>query len=485
MVLDSRPVGYVMGWLTIGLGFSMLIPMMTDVLFRNGHWTTFAISSAFTVFIGLVLVLATSSTSLTTEGTSQRETILITICLYTVIPVFAAIPFVLGEPNFRIIDAYFEAVSGLTTTGATVFTNIESLPEGYLMWRGILQWLGGILIIIIAMTVFPRLRIGGMQYFMKSNFETITTVIPQAIATARGISIIYLGVSLLCFIAYNIAGLSIFDSLVHSMTTVATGGFGNYDSSFQNLGYKAEYVAIIFMILASLPFLRYLTLFQDAGKSVFLDRQVQGFFMIVLCIGMALTLWQIFENGQGTEQAIRKSLFNSVSIMTGTGYVSADYNTWGSFPVAIFFLIGLIGGCAGSTSCSIKVFRYQVLFAGVITQIKKIYSPHAIIKPKYQGKNIPNEIMVSIIIFIVMFLFTLLISALLLAMTGLDFTTAISGSAAALANIGPGLGDIIGPTGNYQSLDDAAKLILVITMATGRLELLAVYVILTLKFWQS
>ncbi len=463
----------------------MLFPMMADIVFSNGQWTTFAISSAFTVFIGLVLVLATSSTSLSTQGTSQRETILITICLYTVIPIFAAVPFVLGEPSFRIIDAYFEAVSGLTTTGATVFTDIENLPQGYLMWRGILQWIGGILIIIIAMTVFPRLRIGGMQYFMKGNFETITTVIPQAISTARGISIIYLGISLLCFVSYNIAGLSVFDSLVHSMTTVATGGFGNYDSSFQYLGYKAEYVAIIFMILASLPFIRYLTIFQDSGKNILLDRQVQGFFLLIFCIGVALTLWQIFTNGQGTEMAIRKALFNSISIMTGTGYVSADYNAWGSFPVAIFFLIGLIGGCAGSTSCSVKVFRYQVLLASVIVQIKKIYSPHAIIKPKYQGKNIPNEIVVSVIIFIVMFLFTLLISALLLAMTGLDFTTSLSGSAAALANIGPGLGEMIGPTGNYQSLDDTAKFILVITMATGRLELLAVFVILTLKFWQS
>lgn len=484
-MIDSRPVGYVIGWLIIGMGVSMLFPMMADIVFSNGQWTTFAISSAFTVFIGLVLVLATSSTSLSTQGTSQRETILITICLYTVIPIFAAVPFVLGEPSFRIIDAYFEAVSGLTTTGATVFTDIENLPQGYLMWRGILQWIGGILIIIIAMTVFPRLRIGGMQYFMKGNFETITTVIPQAISTARGISIIYLGISLLCFVSYNIAGLSVFDSLVHSMTTVATGGFGNYDSSFQYLGYKAEYVAIIFMILASLPFIRYLTIFQDSGKNILLDRQVQGFFLLIFCIGVALTLWQIFTNGQGTEMAIRKALFNSISIMTGTGYVSADYNAWGSFPVAIFFLIGLIGGCAGSTSCSVKVFRYQVLLASVIVQIKKIYSPHAIIKPKYQGKNIPNEIVVSVIIFIVMFLFTLLISALLLAMTGLDFTTSLSGSAAALANIGPGLGEMIGPTGNYQSLDDTAKFILVITMATGRLELLAVFVILTLKFWQS
>ncbi|MCY4100379.1 MAG: TrkH family potassium uptake protein [Rhodobacteraceae bacterium] len=484
-MIDSRPVGYVIGWLIIGLGLSMLIPMLVDVIFRNGQWTTFAISSAFTIFVGLVLVLATSSTRLTTQGTSLRETILITVCLYTVIPLFAAIPFVLGEPNFRIIDAYFESVSGLTTTGATVFSDIENLPEGYLLWRGILQWIGGILIIIIAMTVFPRLRIGGMQYFMKGNFETITTVIPQAISTARGISITYLAVSLLCFLAYNVAGLSIFDSLVHSMTTVATGGFGNYDSSFQNLGYQAEYVAIVFMILASIPFIRYLTIFNDSGKSLILDRQVQGFIGIILFIGTALTLWQMLVNGQGSEIAIRKALFNSISIMTGTGYVSADYNAWGSFPVAIFFLIGLIGGCAGSTSCSVKVFRYQVLFASLVAQIKKIYSPHAIIKPRYQGKNIPSEIMISVILFIVMFLFTLMVSALLLAMTGLDFMTSISGSAAALANIGPGLGDVIGPTGNYQSLGDVAKLILAITMATGRLELLAVFVILTLKFWQS
>ena len=481
-MLDVRPVGNVVGWLLIGLGAAMLIPLAASFLIKDGQWINFVISSGLTMLIGSILVLATFSKHIAESGTSNRQTFLITICMYVIIPLFGALPFIFSDPGLGIVDAYFEAVSGLTTTGATVYVGLEKLPKGILLWRGLLQWVGGILIIIIAMTVLPRLRVGGMQFVMERSYQKLRTVMPDAITTARGISIIYMVISILCFLGYSLAGLSFFDSVVHTMTTVATGGFGNYDTSFQHLGWRAEYVAIVFMAAASIPFIQYVEAMKGS-RALFTDSQIRAFLLIIAVIGATLASWQILVNGEGLEHAVRKALFNSISIMTGTGYTSADYNAWGSFPIVVFFLIGLIGGCAGSTSCSIKVFRYQLLVAAIIAQIRKIITPNAIIHAKIRDRNIPTEILASVIIFFALFIFSLFVSAVLLAMTGLDFITSMSGSAAALGNIGPGLGEMIGPTGNYQGLNNAAKIILSATMVVGRLEFLAVYVILSLRFW--
>ena len=484
-MLDIRPVGNLVGWMAICLSFAMLFPLVLSIFSGDGNWIAWAISLGLTLLFGTILILATFVKNIYEFDTNNRQTFLMILSIYALLPLFGALPFVFGEPNLTIIDAYFETTSGLTTTGATVITNLENMPKGILLWRGLLQWIGGIVIIIFAMTILPRFKVAGAQFIMERNYDKMDNVLPDASTTAKWIMISYLVITILCFLSYNFAGLSIFDSLVHSMTTVATGGFGNYDRSFFDLAPRAEYVAIVFMIAASIPFILYVESIRGSRQAVIKDSQTRFFFLIVVVIAVVLVTWLINVNGFEAEQAFRKALFNGISILTGTGYVSDDYNNWGAFPIVVFFLIGLIGGCAGSTSCSIKVFRYQLLIAGIVAQIKKIITPNAIVPAKIGNRKIPNETLTSVILFFFMFMFTLVIMALLLSLTGLDFITSISGSAAAQANIGPGLGDIIGPSGNYQSLNDAAKIILSVTMIIGRLEFLVVYVIVSLKFWQT
>ncbi|MBT6833609.1 MAG: TrkH family potassium uptake protein, partial [Rhodobacterales bacterium] len=331
----------------------------------------------------------------------------------------------------------------------------------------------------------PVLRVGGMQIFRTEGFDTFGKILPRAAEISRSISIIYLTLTVLCLIAYSMAGMSFFDALVHSMTTIATGGFANYDTSFSNMGVAVEYVAVIFMILAALPFVRYVQLIGGSLKSFVSDSQVRTFLITAGIVTFILIIWQINFVTNSYEFAIRKAAFNGVSILTGTGFASDNYLRWGSFPITFFFLIGLIGGCAGSTTCSIKIFRFQLLFASVSAQIKRIHSPNGIFQPRYNKKPVAEDIISSVMAFFVLFMVTLAILSVALGMTGLDAVTSISGAAASLANIGPGLGTEIGPDGNYSGLNDVAKWLLAAGMLIGRLELMAVYVLLTATFWRG
>ena len=484
-MLDIRPIGFGIGWMVGGLGAVMLLPMIADIIAANGHWQSFAISACFTMLIGATLVLATRAGIDPMARTTYQQTFIMMTGVYAVVPAFGAIPFLIGSPNLVLVDALFEAISGVTTTGATIMTGLETQPAGILLWRGLLQWIGGIAIIVIALSILPGMRIGGMQVFMRDNYEAFSSVLPRAVATARDIVMVYLFLTLSCTLAYMWSGLSLFDSMIHAMTTIATGGFSNYDTSFSDLGANTEYVAILFMILASLPFIRYVQLNAGMVKPLIQDTQIHGFLITVIIVCGTLAIWQNMGLVADGEFAIRKALFNGVSILTGTGYASVDYNLWGSFAVSMIFLIGLIGGCAGSTSCSIKIFRYQLLLASIRVQIQRMIMPHAIVNVRYQGNSVPATITISVMVFFVVFLGTMMLSALLLAMTGLDFITSMSGAAAALANIGPGLGQEIGPAGNYQNLPDMAKIILIVTMVMGRMEMLVIYAIFSLKFWQG
>ena len=484
-MLDIRPIGFGIGWMVGGLGAVMLLPMIADIIAANGHWQSFAIAACFTMLIGATLVLATRAGIDPMARTTYQQTFIMMTGVYAVVPAFGAIPFLIGSPNLVLVDALFEAISGVTTTGATIMTGLESQPAGILLWRGLLQWIGGIAIIVIALSILPGMRIGGMQVFMRDNYEAFSSVLPRAVATARDIVMVYLFLTLACTLAYMWSGLSPFDSMIHAMTTIATGGFSNYDTSFSDLGANTEYVAILFMILASLPFIRYVQLNAGMVKPLIQDTQIHGFLITVIIVCGTLAIWQNMGLVADGEFAIRKALFNGVSILTGTGYASVDYNLWGSFAVSMIFLIGLIGGCAGSTSCSIKIFRYQLLLASIRVQIQRMIMPHAIVNVRYQGNSVPATITISVMVFFVVFLGTMMLSALLLAMTGLDFITSMSGAAAALANIGPGLGQEIGPAGNYQNLPDMAKIILIVTMVMGRMEMLVIYAIFSLKFWQG
>tara|TARA_B110000977_G_scaffold199107_2_gene285522 strand:- start:3685 stop:5073 length:1389 start_codon:yes stop_codon:yes gene_type:complete len=462
----------------------MFAPLLADFNAGNGHWPVFLESAVITILVGGLVALACQNG--VSQGLSIRQTFLLTTLVWLALPLFGSLPFLLGDAELNFTDAFFEAMSGLTTTGATVIVGIENLPEGLKLWRSIMQWLGGIGIIVVAMVFLPELRVGGMQIFQSEAFDTMGKILPRAAEISSRISVIYVAITLLCALSYSIAGLNAFDSITHAMTTVATGGFANYDSSFGAFGAGPHYVGSIFMILAALPFVRYVQLISGGGaKPLWADSQIRTFFFVIFSLVFVMTLW-LWQTFHGfSELGFREALFNVVSILTGTGYASADYMQWGPFAVTMFFFIGLIGGCAGSTACSVKIFRYQLLFASIKAQIRRIHSPHGVFTPRYQGRPVGDDILNSVMAFFVAFMVAIGVVGVLLALTGLDFITSISGAAAALANVGPGLGNEIGPAGNYAGLNDAAKWILAMAMLVGRLEIMAVFTIISWHFWRA
>lgn len=481
-MIDLRPVGYVIGLLVVALGLTMLLPLIVDLAEGRGHWPVFAISAILTFLTGSLVALACSNGA--NEGLTLQQTFILTSGVWLVLPFFGAMPFMMGATEARFVDAFFEAMSGMTTTGSTVFVGLDDLPKGLLLWRGILQWLGGVGIIVVAMVFLPELRVGGMQVFKSEAFETMGKILPRASAIASQISIIYVGLTVACMVCYLVLGMNAFDATVHALTTISTGGFANYDASFAQFAGPLEYVASVFMVLAALPFVRYVQLVNGSAKPLWRDTQVRWFVGIImgLAVVAALILTTVFPSHP--EQAFREALFNITSIMTGTGYSSVDYMGWGGFLVSMFFFIGLIGGCAGSTSCSVKIFRYQILFSSIRAQIRKTQMPHGIFIPRFEGAAITDDVMDSVISFFGFFLLTLGLVSVALSLTGLDFITSVSGAATAIANIGPGLGDQIGPAGNFAGLNDTAKWILSFTMFVGRLELMVVFAVFTVGFWR-
>ncbi len=482
-MLDLRPVGYVIGLLVAVLGATMMVPMLADLAEGKGHWPAFLQAGIISFLTGGLLAISCQNG--VREGLTIQQTFLLTTGVWLALPIFGALPFVFGETELRFVDAFFESMSGLTTTGSTVVTELDNRPAGLLLWRGILQWLGGIGIIVVAMVFLPELRVGGMQIFRSEGFDTFGKILPRATEIASRISVIYVGMTLACALCYGIAGMDPFDASVHAMTTVATGGFANYDDSFGAFGAGPEYVAVVFMVLAALPFVRFVQLSTGYARPMFQDSQIRGFLITAVLMVLGLTLWRMLLTDASGEAAFRKTLFNTVSLLTGTGYASEDYMQWGALPVSTLFFVGLIGGCAGSTACSVKIFRYQLLFASIRVQVARIGAPHGVFTPRYDGRPVTSDVLSSVMSFFTFFIVTLGVVAVALSMTGLDFTTSVSGAAAALANIGPGLGDEIGPSGNFAGLNDTAKWLLSASMLIGRLELLAVYAIFTIGFWRA
>ncbi|MSU90094.1 potassium transporter TrkH [Rhodobacteraceae bacterium 2CG4] len=481
-MIDVRPVGYVIGMLVAALGITMLLPLLADMIEARGEGATFAVAALVTVVSGGTMALACMSGR--DPGLTLQQIFLLTTGTWLALPLFGALPFWIGAPGVSYTDAFFEAMSGFTTTGATVLVRLQDLPAGTLLWRGMMQWFGGVGMIVVALAFLPALRVGGMQIFRSEAFDTGGKILPRAGEIAVSISVIYLALTVACMIAYSWAGMAFLDALVHAMTTLATGGMANHDLSFGAYPAAAEYVGALFMIIASLPFVLYLYLMRGAAGPLLRDAQVRGFLLLLVIVVGMLTAWQFWQLDSLPEAAFRAALFNAVSIITGTGYASTDYQLWGGFAVATFFLIGLVGGCAGSTCCSVKIFRYQLLFAAIFTQVRRLQSPHGLFVLRYDRKPVGDDVINSVMAFFVMFYLSLAVLSVLLSLMGLDPVTAISGAAAALANIGPGLGQIIGPSGNYASLSPQVKWVLAFAMLLGRLELMSVFVLFSLAFWR-
>jgi len=480
---NYKTVFFAIGILLIILGASMLIPFFIQYIYGEEN-NIFLSSASVTTFIGILLVLTNLEEN---RKLNLQQAFLLTALSWLSIAIFGSLPFLLSDLNLSIVDSFFESMSGITTTGSTIITNLDNAPKSILIWRAILQWLGGIGVIVMAITILPLLNVGGMSLFRMESSDTTEKILPRTREVTSIISIIYIALTFFCGIAYWSVGMNIFDSIAHSMTTIATGGFSTYSDSighFQNP--KVEIVSVIFIIMGSIPFIAYLK-FIKGDKKIFLkDNQIKGLFYILTISVLLMFLYLIISNKEyNFLENLRISTFNVVSILSGTGYVTSDFSLWGKFPLIFFLFLMFVGGCAGSTTCGIKIFRFQILKLFVLNQIKKLIYPNGVFPMKYNNKKISNSFIYSIITFIFLYFFIFFILAALISLNGLDFVTAISGSASAISNVGPGLGDVIGPNGNFSKLPDFSKLSLSLGMLLGRLELFAVLILFFPSFWKN
>jgi trk system potassium uptake protein len=480
---SNKTVFFLIGILLIVLGLSMLAPYSMQVIYQeNSH--SFISSSFVTIFIGILCVLANLEKNL---KLNLRETFLFSTLAWVMVAIFGSLPFLLSDETFSISDAFFESMSGITTTGATIISDLDNSAKSILLWRAIMQWLGGIGIVVMAITILPLLKVGGMQLFKMEGPDTTEKILPRTIEVATIIISTYIILTVFCGFIYWMFGMSIFDSVCHAMTTIATGGFSTHNDSigfFKNS--NIEVAASIFIILGSIPFISYLKFSQGNKKIFFQDVQIRGLIYLLSVSIIIMFFYLLFINYESSLfDKIRISSFNVISILSGTGYVTDDFGLWGKFSLIFFLFLMFIGGCAGSTACGIKIFRLQMLLIFLKNQIKKLIYPNSVIITKYNNLKISDDFIRSVIIFIFSFLFIFLIIAMLLSISGLDFVTSISGAASSISNVGPGLGDIIGPDGNYKDLPDLSKWILAAGMLLGRLELFAVLVLFFPSFWRN
>lgn len=485
---DLRPVFFVIGLMAAVMGLLMFVPMGVDLLYDDRSWQAFAISGVVVTLIGGALATATYSPK---PDLRARGAFVLTVFSWIVLAVLAALPFLLDPVRLSLTDALFEATSGITTTGATVLTGLDDLPKGILLWRAMLQWIGGIGIIVTAMAILPMLGIGGMQLFRLESSDVGEKILPRAQSIALTIAFIYLGLTTACAAAYIWTGMSPFNAVAHAMTTIATGGYSTSDASmggFMDDG--ADIVCMVFMLLGALPFGVYMLMVRRGQIDAPLrDPQVRAFLSVIVMLSLLVLAGMTAAGAQDSElgllHSLRLSAFNTISIVTGTGYATADYMSWGSLAVGAFFFFMFIGGCAGSTACSIKIFRYQVAIEALRIYLFRMPRPHAIAPMRYGGRPLPDTVVYSVLGYFFLFFITVAATASALSALGLDPVTAWSGAGSAVANVGPGLGDIIGPSGTYQSLPRGAKWILMTGMIVGRLEIITALVVLTPSFWRA
>lgn len=460
----------------------MTLPMMVDLYYENNDWRVFFLCALITGFFGGLMVLTTSDDDISIS--TKQGFLMITVC-WIGLSLFSALPFWLSELQISFTDAFFESVSGLTTTGSTVFTGLDTVPKGILIWRAVLQWLGGIGIIIMAFSILPFLKVGGMQLFQAELSEQEKAT-PRMTTFASSIGALYLSLTILCAFCYYLAGMNHFDSIAHAMTTIATGGFATYDTSFMHYQtFNPLIVATIFMILGGLPFILYLKAIRGNLGPLFSNAQVRCFLIIAGIATFSCMVILMANHNTSLESSFIYSSFNVVSIITGTGYASADYASWGNFAVTLFLFLSFMGACAGSTTCGIKIFRFQVLYSVMKMQVKKLLYPNGVFIPQFDGKPLPADVPGAVMSFFFAYMLSFMFLSLALSMVGLDFITSISGAATSISNVGPGLGEIIGPSGNFQPLPDSAKWILCAGMILGRLEIFTVLVLILPQFWRK
>ncbi len=482
-MFNLKPIALVSGTVICSVGFLLMIPLITEIFYKTETWQSYAVPVLLYLIVGGSLVITNRNVEL---KINIKEAFIITVLSWLLLSILCAVPFIYSKTDLAVIDAIFESMSGITTTGATVLNNIDQLPKGILIWRALLQWLGGIGILVIALFILPFLRIGGMQLFHLEGDDPYDKFLPKISSVISKIFIIYTFLTIILVCLYYAFGMTFFDSLAHSFTTISTGGFSTHSDSFAFFESNSILItAIIFMIIGSFPFLVLAQTKMNNMFAVTKDHQVRVFLLILI---FAISIIYFFANkfidGSYSSKLIKIS-FNTISIISGTGFVSENYESWGNYASVLFLILMFIGGCAGSTTGGLKVFRFQILFKYLALHLKRMLKPHEVFISHFNGKKVPESTYESVMNFFFIYIITFALSALLLSFSGLDFITCISSSASAISNVGPGLGDLVGPKGNYYLLNEYSKLILIFTMFLGRLEMLTILVILLPSFWRN
>ncbi|CAA0103746.1 Trk system potassium uptake protein TrkI [Zhongshania aliphaticivorans] len=479
-----KPVLKVCSLVLLVFGLLMTVPLLMAVIYHTGNAAAF--SSAVALTVGLAAGGWLLSRSHRINMLNPRQMFLITTSSWLLISFTGALPFLFIPEFCSVTDAVFESVSGLTTTGSTAFTGLDTMAHDILVWRSMLQWVGGLGVIGMAVAILPFLKVGGMRLFQTESSDWSDKAMPRSRTMVTMIIYVYILLTFLCTLAYIFTGMDSFHAVNHAMTTISTGGYSTSDSSFaqfSDLG--SHWVAISFMILGALPFAIYVHFLVKHHWQVFNDQQIRGFFLTIFLMSLVITLHLMSEQGIDLLHAMTYATFNLVSVITTTGYASGDYSQWGPLAVAAFFFAMFIGGCSGSTSGGIKIFRFQLLFMMMRESIIRAVHPRAMIRRYYNGRRVDDTIVLSAVTFIFIMLLSLVLITLLLAFSGLDFVTSLTGAATALTNVGPGLGDIIGPAGNFATLPESSKWILSLGMLLGRLEFMTILLIFTPTYWKG
>ncbi len=481
-MVDIRPIAYLIGRMLVVLAILMLAPAIIDHRAGLPNGGDFLESAILTGGIGALISLA--SANAVQQGLDIRQAYLLTAAIWAGLPLFACLPFFLGAPGLSFTDAYFEAVSGITTTGSTVIVGLDALPDGTNLWRGMLNWIGGLGIAFIAMIFLPVMRVGGMQFFRTEGFDTLGKALPRATDIARALLSVYAGLTLLCILVYRALGMTMLDAIVNGAATIATGGFSPSDLSFTKYPGAPEYAGALFMLLASLPYIRYVQLVRGRAEPLVSDPQVRAILVWMGATVLLVTIWRVLTSDTGAEPAFRETLFNLTSILTGTGFFSGTFALWGSFALAVAFMLGLIGGCTGSSSGALSVFRVQLAGRAIAAQIAIINHPSRIAPVRYAGRAVEVETINALMLYVTGYILTIGVLSTAMTLLGVDTLSALFGIWTSLGNIGYGFGPMVAETGTFRDFPDAAKWIMTLAMLMGRLGLLAIFVLILPRFWR-
>lgn len=483
-MIDLRPINAILGILIAVLGVMMTAPAVADLVHGHEDWVVFAVSAAATVFSGAMLWLTGRQAE--PVRLNVRQAFVLTGLSWTVLAGFGGLPFMWSEAKLSFTDAYFESMSGLTTTGASVLSGLDGMPPGILLWRSLMQWYGGIGIIVVAIAILPMLRIGGMQLFRTESSDKSEKILPRVAQISNRIMIVYVALTAMCAAAYVLAGMSLFDALNHAMTTLSTGGFSTRDASIGHFRSTAiDYISVAFMIVGSLPMVLFVTAFAGDPARMWRSPEVRLFLLLIAAFTAAMVLQQRLAGIAIGEQAFRHALFNVTTLISTTGFATTDYTNWGAASDAILFAVMFLGGCTGSTAGGLKTFRLAIVGSTLAQHIRRVVYPNGVFPIRFGTTVVGDEVVASVMSFLFLYIATFVAVSIVLNGMGYDLHTAVSAAITCLANVGPGLGTIVGPAGNFAPLNDAAIWLLSFAMLVGRLELFTIFVLLLPRFWRT